>query len=316
MKPDYPYQTPQVRDLAWACFSAPMMHTSELATDAQDVANCALAATPERLAWLESLDRDASALLAFLAERPTRRLGLYFEYLWHFFLQQDPAVELVAHNLPVQEGGRTLGEFDCIYLCRQRQRHVHLELTVKYFLGHGQVKGATSRDHWSHWLGPNTQDRLDLKIRQLFDRQIALSSQPAAAAQLEKLGIGPPLREVEIKGYLFQPVTKPLPPPPACNTGQSMASWVSIGALENFLSGLDCTRYCILPRLRGLSRAGPENLSHRLCADQLAATLRPESGSPMRPQLVAALDEAGWETQRFFVTGSDWPQLSEESPSK
>jgi hypothetical protein len=106
----YPYQTLEVRDLAWACFSPPLMDTARLAVGRADVENCSFPLTPLRRAWLEKLDRDASPLLTHLSVLHSRRLGVYFESLWHFFLAQDPEVELVAHNLPVTSDGRTLGE--------------------------------------------------------------------------------------------------------------------------------------------------------------------------------------------------------------
>ena len=114
------YRTPAVRDLAWACFSPPLLHNDQLLADPGGLTNCYLELTPQRRDWLAALDRDPSALLEHLAVNAPRRLGLYFERLWHFFLQADPAVELLAHNLPVRDGGVTLGEFDCLYYCRRR----------------------------------------------------------------------------------------------------------------------------------------------------------------------------------------------------
>ena len=81
-----------VRDLAWACFSPPLLHTQKLADDQHNVANCGLSLTPTRTAWLQQLDHNPGPLLDYLAQQSHTRLGLYFEQLWHFFLAQDPAV--------------------------------------------------------------------------------------------------------------------------------------------------------------------------------------------------------------------------------
>ena len=43
-----PYTNRHVRDLAWACFSPPLMIVNELADDGDNVANCGLALTPAR----------------------------------------------------------------------------------------------------------------------------------------------------------------------------------------------------------------------------------------------------------------------------
>ena len=128
------FRTPAVRDLAWACFSEPLFLCKGLPPGAGPLQNCTLQLTPERAQWLERLDREPAALLAQVEETRKGRLGLYFEHLWHFFLRQDPAVDLLAHNLPVRHGTRTLGEFDCLYYCHQRQQYIHLELAVKFYL--------------------------------------------------------------------------------------------------------------------------------------------------------------------------------------
>ncbi|WP_265309277.1 DUF1853 family protein, partial [Pseudomonas aeruginosa] len=46
--------------------------------------------------------------------RDLRSLGLYYEHLWQFALEQAPDVRLIAANLPVRDGGHTLGELDLL----------------------------------------------------------------------------------------------------------------------------------------------------------------------------------------------------------
>ena len=200
----FPYHTQAVRDLAWACFSPGLLHSWEMADDGQNVADCGLSLTPARAHWLNELDRKPSALLEHLASKPGKRLGIYFERLWHFFLEQDPDTELVAHNLAVRDHGRTLGEFDIIYWCHQRQRHCHLELAVKFYLGKRQHTSVETRSHWQEWLGPNSRDKLNLKLDQLLQRQIRLGEHPVARECLAALGVFDPVPEISIKGYLFQ----------------------------------------------------------------------------------------------------------------
>ena len=127
----YIYQTREVRDLAWACFSPSPMHSHDLAAIDQTIANCGLRLSPARERWLVDLDRQPEPLHRHLSALHNNRLGLYFERLWHFFLQQDPLVDLLAHNLAVRTPQKTIGEFDCLYYCHQRARHFHLELAVK-----------------------------------------------------------------------------------------------------------------------------------------------------------------------------------------
>ena len=159
----YPYQTREVRDLAWACFAPPLLVTRELGVHAAGAGNCAFPLSGGRQLWLEKLDRDATPLLEHLSSIRSQRLGLYFESLWHFFLAQDEEVDLVARNLPVNRDGRTIGEFDCLYFCRRRNCHVHLELAVKFYLGWPTQTEPGDTSLASEWLGPNARDRLDIK---------------------------------------------------------------------------------------------------------------------------------------------------------
>ena len=319
VNPIYPYQTQEVRDLAWACFSPSLFLTSKLITqecltntladDGQNVTGCGLALTPARRAWLEALDRDASTLLEHLSKQRSHRLGIYFEHLWHFFLEQDPATDLVAHNFPVHHRGKTLGEFDCIYFCHQRQRHFHLELAVKFFLSHRQATTDESASQWSDWLGPNAEDRLDRKIEHLMLRQIKLGDNPVAREQLRGLGIFELEQEVEIKGYLFQSNADPLPPPPGFNPSWCLNQYVGLSLLSAHLDDLDTESTCgylTLPKGQWLSPACIDR-GIALNREQLTSSLNTQLHADKRPQLVAAFDKAGRECRRFFVTPTMWP---------
>jgi len=153
---------PAVRDLAWTCFNPGLMNLPDsMSPPALD---------SRRRQWLAKLDHDPEALLDCLAGQRSPRLGLYFERLWYFFLSEDPGFDLLAHNLPVREGGRTLGEFDLIYFCHARQRAVHLELALKFYLGYGNYADNTSPTR--AWLGHNSKDRLYLKLERLQGHQV------------------------------------------------------------------------------------------------------------------------------------------------
>ena len=301
------YRCREVRDLAWACFSPPLLHSAGLAGPGNTVGNCALGLTDARRAWLERLDCDPHPLLAHLAKRPGSRLGIYFEHLWHFFLAEDPAVDLLANNLQVRDGGRTVGEFDCLYYCHQRQRHIHLELAVKYYLGYRPATGPDARVSGDTWLGPDTRDRLDLKVEHLMRRQITLGDHHAAAGELQRLGITELEREVEIKGYLFQPLEDPLPPPPGFNRDRRFGRWLARERLGVYLDSLDYDRFLVLPRLSWLApaTAAPGDGD---CRDDLLGRLGKHFLARRQPQLVAALGAGGRERARFFVTGNDWPE--------
>lgn len=306
----YSYQTQAVRELAWACFSPPLLDCSLLGSPRGGVGDCELSITPQRRQWLSQLDRDPTALLDHLAKNPSPRLGIYFEQLWHFFLQQDAATELVAHNLAVREGGRTLGEFDCLYWCRERQRHIHLELAVKFFLGHSCETSNETQSQWKQWLGPNSKDRLDLKIAQLMQRQITLGEQPRAKEQLAELGIHSLQREVVIKGYLFQPLQHALPPPPGLNLQQALSQWLEITELAAYLQELAATAFLILDKPRWLAPARTDGQEPVLSRSRLQKALHSHFAQNTRALLVSGLSPQGEELCRFFVVQQGWPLVA------
>lgn len=304
---DFTFTHQSVRDLAWACFSAPLMLTARL--DAQEsVKNCALGLTPARAKWLRQLDEDPIPLNEHIAAAGGARLGIYFESLWHFFLTRDEDTELIAHNLPVRSASRTLGEFDCLYYCRRRKAHVHLELAVKYFLGNRLETGSERQSQWHEWWGPECRDRLDLKVRHLLDRQIKLSETDEARDLLFEMGIGKVTREVEMKGYLFQGIGDPLVPPLGYNTDHPLQQWLHRGKLGAYLSTLGCEQFLLLPKTRWLSPACSLPGECPYDGTGLMAALEDVFPADQRPKLVAALDSNGFEDRRFFVTENDWPQ--------
>lgn len=297
-----------MRDLAWACFSPSLLHIGQVAGDAAGISACALQITAERRLWLEGLDRDATALTKHLALRPTHRLGIYYEQLWHFFLQQDPYTELIAHNLPVHQQGTTLGEFDCIYYCLQRECHVHLELAVKYFLGIRRTSTSAAEASCQDWVGPDNRDRLDLKLNQLLQRQILLSQTPAAKQTLCNLGVGELTREVALKGYLFQPDSTAPPPPPGYNHDCKLSHWVVCDQIESHCAALNAKAYLILPKMRWLCAARCGNPADALTRLELQSRAAQHFRHDHYPLLIAALDQYGSESSRFFVTPEHWPE--------
>lgn len=312
----YPFQTQEVRDLAWACFSPPLLHMDQVTSDTSTISACALQLTPARQLWLERLDRDASALLEHLQRRPTHRLGVYFEQLWQFFLQQDPDVELIAHNLPIHDNGRTLGEFDCIYRCHQRERDVHLELAVKFFLGlpYNSAETNNGTGQLQEWLGPDARDRLDLKLNHLLERQILLGERPQARKRLRAMGVENLSTEIAFKGYLFQHEHNAPPLPAGYNTDRKMERWVAFTQMRPYLSTLDAEVFLVVPKMMWLGAVHCNNPDRTLTAEELSSQMALHFEADHYPLLVAALDSSGVESARFFVTLPDWPNQPNESP--
>ncbi len=290
----------EVRDLAWSCFSAPLLISTKLSGDGSSQ-NAGLALTQERINWLHALDAKPQPLLDHLAKSRTTRLGLYFERLWHFFLSQDPEVTLLAHNLPVRNATRTLGEFDCVYYCHQRQRSVHLELAVKFYLSAPQATSSEQR----HWLGPASQDRLDLKLQRMLDHQIRLADTPEGSAVLLELGVDDSLREIEIKGRLFTHWQHHTPPPPGYNNELALSHWYRVSEL-NCLGGNTETRYLPLERSQWLASVAG-NSFETMTRTELIKHMTAMSGGNSRPAQIAVFDQNQREKQRLFLVPDNWP---------
>lgn len=307
----YPYKNSLVRDLAWACFAPPIVDMDILSTG--KVTNCALLLTPERERWLLELDVNPKPLQGHVEKLRSHRLGIYFESLWHFFLQQDPGVDLITHNLPIRNEGKTIGEFDCIYYCHQRRRYIHLELAVKYFLsvdthqGMSEHQGLPESSDLNQWWGPECKDRLDLKVSHLLDRQINLSDHPASKQALNDLGVEQLDKEIEIKGYLFQSIDNPIPLPKGYNRTDIPDQWVHLPNLLEYCETMEATGFKHLPKFQWLSPAVERNTSDTLTDSELEQLMLKHFEGDSRPQLVAALDATGVECCRFFVVGKVWP---------
>ncbi len=290
--------SPSVRDLAWACFSPALLDSSAF-DDRPPLHNCHFELSAQRQEWLRALDREPEALLKHLGEARKGRLGLYFEKLWHFFLDADAKVTLVAHNLPVRDATHTLGEFDVIYYCHQRQCHVHLELAVKFYL-----LRAGAAAGWHNWLGPNSRDRLDRKIRRMREHQLRLADTPAGRSILAGMGVTEVLREMEIKGRLYRHSGSGQAAPPAAAEGLSLGTWAYLHELP--LQVAAGKQQVILARSDWF--APLHNASQPFPAgDEIYGELRSRLAGRERPQQVAVLDGKGAECERYFVVPEDWP---------
>lgn len=308
-KPDWRnFQHQAVRDLAWAIFSTPLMAR----LPGSDAQLCAASAEAADWHWLEQLDRQPEALLRALAAAPSTRLGLYFERLWQFYLQQHPRWELLAHNLPIYQAGRTLGAFD--FLCRQGQQCWHLELTVKFYLG---VTETAQPEAWPQWRGPDTSDRLDIKLERLRDHQLALSQNPHSAEVLRAVAENAAGQDVcwqrglVMKGYYFYPgaadTRHPHSPPVGAHPQHLKGTWWH---LDEFLPRLNTAYWHRPSKMAWLSPVQLPAPEAPIPGPATQQVLREIVGEAQRPVLLMrmALHEGIWhEQERVFVVPNYWP---------
>jgi len=217
----------QVRDLAWAIGSSnlvtpeanPYVQTNsfvkELYQQSRD--------------WLLLLDETPRPLFQFLEQRQQRhnKLGLYFEDLWLFWLQEQPGIELLAHDFQVFRNKETIGAFD--FILEREEQTEHWEIAIKLYLG------IHNSSNWIDWVGPGKRDRLSIKLNKMFDTQIELSSTPEGTKALTDIGITPiAQRRIFIKGFFFQQwkeKTLPNCTSSDCNIG----IWIQQKEIDNFI---------------------------------------------------------------------------------
>ncbi|MEW6342140.1 MAG: DUF1853 family protein [Paraburkholderia sp.] len=297
---------PAVRDLAWLLFSADLLR-------AQPPVGMLASAfeTPEELTatidWLLALDADASALKNDIAAARVTRLGRYAECLLAWFLQHGPTARLIAANVPLRRAGLTLGECDFLVQTRAGRR-LHWELAVKCYLHAGD-----GRAQLSDYVGPNLQDRFDLKLSHLLDHQLPLSGRE----EFVTLGhTGPWEPQMFIKGWLFYRQGETSSDPVEIDPAHARGWWSTRADWPAFAAG-HAQAWRVLPRLEWLAprrhEAGVAEAEGIAFVD--VAALGERIAHQNGPTMVAAFhtDDAGrWvERSRGFIVPDDWPQKAQ-----
>lgn len=185
-----------------------------------------------------------------LVENPHRRLGIYFEQLIAAGLTHLDGYEMLAHSVQIHTKGITQGELDYIIKLPD-DRVLHIEVAIKLYLGIGDTTQA------EQWLGPNSIDRLDLKVATLKNRQLPIAQTEAALQTLEKkFGSDFAIDNsyALVKGFLFHPYAEQkmgdiVALPDAVNPNHSQGWWLHYQALHNLktiAADFGITRWAVL----------------------------------------------------------------------
>lgn len=302
-------QNQPVRDLAYSCFSEPLVSDFSAIAGRDAPLHCSLQLTSKRLNWLMQLDENPQLLLNFLDQLRPRRLGLYHEALWQFFLQQDDEVELITQNAQAREAGRTIGEFDIIYRDLAGDRFVHLELAYKFYL----QAAIQEEPGLAQWLGPNVNDRLDLKLDHMLIHQSQLSRIDAGRQLLESLGIPSVERQISLRGYLLfrlaQQANSVLPA--ALNPDLQRGLWLPLSELIPRLDQFG--NWIELSRLHWMSPGFAETTTIYKPTD-FAAYLQQHFEQSEASIMVSGSNRSrtaqASDCLRIMVTADNWPSLS------
>jgi hypothetical protein len=290
-----------VRDLAWLLFSPDLLRAQP------PVGRLAIpfetadeeAATID---WLFALDAAPEALHRHIAASRITRLGRYAECLMSWFLLNGPAARLVAANVALRRAGVTLGECDFLVETGNGRR-LHWELAVKCYLHAGD-----GRARLADYVGPNLQDRFDLKLSHLLDHQLPLSAREEFATLGHR---GPWEPQMCIKGWLFYRTGEATLDPPEIDPAHARGWWTTREDWPVFADG-HADAWKVLPRLEWLAprRYETGELTSETAlvdATTLFSLLERQTG----PTMVAAFAHGKtgrWqERSRGFIVPDDWP---------
>ena len=250
------------------------------------------------LSRLQALASDPTQLPDSLTTAIRPRLGLYFEDLYQYLLCDLLGWQLIARNLPVREGGRTLGELDFLLRNPQSGAIEHHEIAIKFYLGYPEHDRCL-------WYGPNASDRLDLKSQRLLQHQCGLSSLAVTRETLKNTGLPrPDITRAFMPGYLFYPAGSQLQPPPQVADTHLRGHWHRLATLQ----AAQTRAWVPLKKPHWL---GPWQQTGSPDPDAVAVELKAvaEGHSPRLFAHMALEPDSGlWHEQsRHFVVPSTWP---------
>ena len=245
-----------------------------------------------------------------LNSRRNHLLGIYYETLWQFLMQQHYGLEVLASNLQVQKHTDTLGEYDLIYQHPADGSTRHRELAVKFYLG--VPDGSEAKDsHWNQWIGPGLKDRMDRKLARMLNHQITLSDTTEGKAALEQRHI-PSVnkKEILLQGYLFYPATHHCSAPTGAHPDHLRGYWVNSDQLADWSAVCDQQLiFAITPKHLWLAP-----LSLALTEANIQTIPELQRMSIQEPLMIMACDRSGHQLQerfRFFLVPDHWPEQAQ-----
>lgn len=293
---------PAVRDIAWLLLSPALLRAQPpfgvLAAPFESPDEAAAT-----LDWLEAQDADPTPLHRHIAAARMTRLGRYAECLLAWFLTHGPAARLIAANVPLRRKGVTLGECDFL-VETSTGRRLHWELAVKCYLHAGDGRGELA-----DYVGPNLQDRFDLKLAHLLDHQLRLSAREEFASLGHR---GPWDAQMFVKGWLFYRNGQTGRDPVEIDPAHARGWWSTQSDWPSFSNG-HADGWIVLPRLDWLAprvhdaRRAPDFIS----ADALAQQLMQQTAPTMVAGFVRNAEGNWIERSRGFIVPDDWPERAQ-----
>ncbi|MFL0799795.1 MAG: DUF1853 family protein [Agarilytica sp.] len=307
-----------VRDLAWLLLSPALIDQNLGEFSAYQPCP-----TPESQAalinWLRTVDAAITAdnnTPHAIDRRRFRRLGIYCESLFNFYLENTPEEKnTVYKNFRVQGENQTIGECDVV-LANTKPYLTHIEIAVKFFLQ--TQPGATE---WHSWLGPNAIDRLDIKLERMRSHQLplpqrkdteeifrALKNENKKPEKIASLHF--------IKGILFTPFNGDLITQLPKNTNPNLlhSQWITISNFLDHISNNDA-EFTLCDKMEWLTgpekhnASGPNGVINQMRS--LYEIAQKERRTPPGLMVWQTDPHDNYDTPaRFMVVPDNWPQTS------
>lgn len=303
----YGFRHPLVRALAWLIGSPGLIDSAPAHPGAAIVDDLwCEAALADTHAWLMREDARPAAIEAAIAARRIVRVGRLAEALIGYWLTYSGRFTLLAENLAVRDGGRTLGDFDFILRDHANGRVEHWELTVKFYLREAGASG------FAGYLGPNRQDALADKTARIFTRQLGLGATPQGRAALSDLGVADCQPRAFFKGWLFYPGAADAGAVPGVNPHHCRGWWRRYDPQRP--SGTEPCRYVILEPLAWLGGPHAQLPPDTLSAAQYEARLTDHFTNAGTALQVVEFCAAGSERGRGFIVPQSWGMPGRTGP--
>lgn len=217
------FKHPLVQELAFSIAGPPLLAhwPASLALESQALGLTSSIDLPDYNFWqeqftrylprLQQLDANPQPLEQHLLGLRSTRLGIRFEHLLAFWLQDSAyhPFQLIGQGIKRMEGQRTIGEIDFLVLNQDTQQTEHWEVAIKFYLGEKilctddlQANQLLKEQlQANQWLGPNRRDSLVRKLKHVCQHQFNVAD--IHGHEIYQ-------RRAIIKGRLFYPAGFPV----------------------------------------------------------------------------------------------------------
>lgn len=159
--------------------------------------------------------------------KPNLRLGHQIEYIFLQLVKKHPEYKILAHNVQIKRGNKTIGELD--FLLEHHNTIYHIELSYKFY-----IIDPTITEPIHRLIGPNRKDMFFTKLEKTKNKQLPLLHSKDCSPYLKELDIDPSQvkQQVCFLSQLFLPITGEIPSIRPLNKQCITGSWMKMRDFE------------------------------------------------------------------------------------